>query len=502
VLPFGHLNKKLLGGRAMAQLTFQFFRELFPNATDELRAEMADQSEELFQDFKISDSVDRLSYFLAQVAHESGGGTVLVENLNYSAKRLTEVWPKRFPTVASAQPYAKNQQKLANKVYAGRLGNGDEASGDGYRFRGRGLIQITGRSNYALIGTLCGLDLVNSPDLAADPKHALRVACGFWENRRLNNFADRSDFTGLTKAINGALTGIKERNEWLTRVRALLRKHPDVVETPRADAGIAATPPTDSSTQVSDNTILRLGSKGEQVRALQQALVNLNYHPGAVDGSYGSLTQREVLQFQADNGLPLTGEVDASFWQALNGASPNTVAPERAAATPDTLRALGSQIVKDGDKTNIVGMISTALGALGITNSAVVNMANSTTQQLQTISPELRQTLLDLRKIIPADALAANPVLKQVYAALDMLPAGTGSMRTIFDLLPGFFTDGVLHTGSQGLAAVAMSVIPGFGGSAAALALGLITSWLGKRIVTQRTDDHKDGSHTGLPGNQ
>ena len=112
----------------------------------------------------------RLSSFLAQTGYESGQFNRLVENLNYTTpQRLMSVWPKRFPTQASALPYVSNEAKLANFVYANRLGNGDMASGDGYLFRGRGIIQITGRSNYAAVGTALGLNLLGNPDLLMQP---------------------------------------------------------------------------------------------------------------------------------------------------------------------------------------------------------------------------------------------------------------------------------------------------------------------------------------------
>lgn len=164
-------------------------------------------------------SNDRLASFLAQTAHESGSFNQLEENLNYStAKRLVAVWPKRFPTEASAAPFVRNPQLLANRVYAARNGNGPEASGDGWRYRGRGLIQITGRSNYAEAGKGIGLDLVAQPELLLQPQHAAMSAAWFWASRGLNALADDrtddsdlEDFTRITKIINGGTVGLNER---------------------------------------------------------------------------------------------------------------------------------------------------------------------------------------------------------------------------------------------------------------------------------------------------
>lgn len=164
------------------------------------------------------DSPPRMAAFLAQVAHESGQLTRLTENLNYSAKRLMQVWPKRFPTLERAHAYEKNPQRLANLVYADRLGNGNEASGDGWRFRGRGLIQLTGRSNYRAAGRGIGLDLEQAPDILEQPEPAALSAAWFWESHGLNPLTDNratdddtEDFIAITRRINGGTVGLKER---------------------------------------------------------------------------------------------------------------------------------------------------------------------------------------------------------------------------------------------------------------------------------------------------
>jgi putative chitinase len=462
----------------MLALDTDFFRDVFPNASDEIVEEMGEQADRLLEEFGVSDSPDRLAYFLAQLDHESNGATTLVEKLSYSAQRLTEVWPKRFPTLAKAQPFARNEQKLANKVYAGRLGNGDEASGDGFRFRGRGMIQITGRSNYHAIGQIVGLDLTEDPDLASSPRHLLRVACGYWRFRNnLNRFADRHDFTGLTEAINGGRIGLNDRIARLGRVNKIIEKRSvDTLPHPSEEEVVAPLPTT---TPRADFAILRRGARGEQVRALQQALVNLGFHPGGIDGVFGSLTEREVVSFQLNNQLRPTGQVDAEFWRTLNTATPNSLSPERTTATPETLRALGSAIVADGDKMNQLGWMATIFGALGITNSAAVNLPTTTA------APAAGQASLGFEG-------ASNAL----YTLVQNAPQGT-HLRTIFDLLPTFFTDGNLNTASKGVAELATSIFPGLGGSSLSLILGLFVSYYARRVVAQRTADHRDGSNTG-----
>lgn len=174
-------------------------------------------------------SPQRMAAFLAQIAHESRNLQSLEENLRYSAKRLREVWPKRFPDAATAQAYAGNPEKLANRVYAGRLGNGDEASGDGWTYRGRGLIQLTGRSNYASCTTALGVDLIRYPDRLLEPDTAARSAAWFWSSRGLNQLADHEpgdedeqDFARITTIINGGKTGLSARMEIWERTREAL----------------------------------------------------------------------------------------------------------------------------------------------------------------------------------------------------------------------------------------------------------------------------------------
>jgi putative chitinase len=164
-------------------------------------------------------TVPRTCAFLAQTGFESSQFNRLVESLYYkSAARLMKVWPKRFPTEAAAQPYVADEERLGNFVYANRLGNGDAASGDGYLFRGRGIIQITGRSNYAAAGKVLGLDLVAHPELLIDPRNAAMSAAWFWKSRGLNELADDrtddndlEDFRKITFLINGGYQGLAER---------------------------------------------------------------------------------------------------------------------------------------------------------------------------------------------------------------------------------------------------------------------------------------------------
>lgn len=171
----------------------------------------------------------RMAAFLAELAHESGQMKRLVENLNYSAQRLMAVWPARFPTLDKAKLYERNPEKLANYVYAKRLGNGDETSGDGWRYRGRGLIQLTGRGNYFAAAQAIGQPLIEQPELLEQPEPAAPSAAWFWKSHGLNELADdqnddndTEDFKTITKRINGGTVGLKERMAFWDKAKTVL----------------------------------------------------------------------------------------------------------------------------------------------------------------------------------------------------------------------------------------------------------------------------------------
>jgi len=152
----------------------------------------------------------RVAAFLAQTAHESGGYTALHENLNYTAQSLCRVWPSHF-NAEIADQYAHNPEKIANRAYAGRMGNGDEASGDGWNFCGRGLLQVTGRVNYQAFADSVGMAINDVPAFLQTFEGAVQSACWFWENNNLNQYADSGDFVTMTKKINGGTLGLDDR---------------------------------------------------------------------------------------------------------------------------------------------------------------------------------------------------------------------------------------------------------------------------------------------------
>jgi putative chitinase len=176
---------------------------------------------ETFEKYGIN-TEKRQAAFIGQCMHESGGFKLLEENLNYSAKALMATWPSRFPTEEMANQYARNPEKIANKVYGGRMGNADESSGEGWLYRGRGIKQLTGKENYQRCSEALGVDLVENPDLLLDPKYATLSAGWFWNKHNLNDLADKSDIETMTKRINGGLLGLDARKAAIHKAESVL----------------------------------------------------------------------------------------------------------------------------------------------------------------------------------------------------------------------------------------------------------------------------------------
>lgn len=184
-------------------------------------ASWAEPLAETFERFEINTPA-RQAAFIGQCSHESGNFKTLQENLNYSAKGLHATWPNRFPSEEAAMPYNRNPEKIANKVYGGRMGNGDEASGEGWRYHGRGLIQLTGKANYQAAGEALGVDLVGDPNIVATPRFAALTAGWFWKTHGLNELADKAEHTAITKRINGGTLGLDDRIAHTNQALAVL----------------------------------------------------------------------------------------------------------------------------------------------------------------------------------------------------------------------------------------------------------------------------------------
>lgn len=190
------------------ELTLQQLRQMVPGMpySDHWHEALA----QLLPDYEIN-TAQRIAAFVAQCAHESGNFVFIKENLNYKAESLRKVFPKYFPTDELAQAYAKRPEMIANRVYGNRMGNGDEHSGDGYRYCGRGLIQLTGRTNYENFAASLEISPEEAAEYLATFEGAAQSACWFWENNNLNVEADAGDIKKMTKKINGGYIGLEDR---------------------------------------------------------------------------------------------------------------------------------------------------------------------------------------------------------------------------------------------------------------------------------------------------
>jgi len=198
----------------MAEFTFEFTQQKLAQCIpgNPYVSNWFSALNQLLPDYDIS-TPQRVSAFVAQCAHESANFRVLKENLNYRADTLTRIWPRLFP-IDVARDYASRpnkQQAIANRAYANRMGNGDEASGDGWKFSGRGLIQLTGRDNYTWFAASVGITVEEAVEYLMTFEGAAQSACWFWETNSLNQWADKGDIVTLTKRINGGTIGLDDR---------------------------------------------------------------------------------------------------------------------------------------------------------------------------------------------------------------------------------------------------------------------------------------------------
>lgn len=246
------------------------------------------------------DTPERVAAFLAQCSHESANFSRLEENMNYSASALRRVFGRYFKTDAIAKEYARQPEKIANRVYMdanrtkrGALGNVQE--GDGWRFRGRGILQITGRNNYTAFGKTVGMSAEEAAEYIVTTDGSVESACWFWKRGGLNKYVDRGDFETLTKRINGGTIGLADRiHHW-----------------EKAKAVFGGKTNTKTNTKSVPNRMLNAGDKGEDVKMLQKALGLKD------DGYFGPNTKRAVKRFQSRNGLTPDGVAGPNTYAKL-----------------------------------------------------------------------------------------------------------------------------------------------------------------------------------------
>jgi putative chitinase len=191
-------------------ITIEQLQACFPHTKADRIAYFHEGIDQTFQVFDIN-TPQRAAAFLAQTGHESGGLNLTEENLHYKAETLSRLWPRLFPEDVAEEYAAKGPQAIGSRAYGGRMGNGPEETGDGFRYRGRGLIQLTGKDNYAACGDALGMDLVSDPDQVSQNPVAVLSAGWFWDTHHLNSYADQGDMLTITKKINGGTIGLEER---------------------------------------------------------------------------------------------------------------------------------------------------------------------------------------------------------------------------------------------------------------------------------------------------
>jgi putative chitinase len=254
-------------------------------------------------------TVERVAGFIAQCAHESNNFRALEENLSYSADALNRVFPRYFGPAPkrNAAEYARNPEKLANYVYMdefrsaqGRMGN--TQTGDGWRFRGRGLKQLTGRNNYTNFGKTVNMTAEQAAEYVATKKGAIDSACWFWDTAKCNAFADARDIVGLSKRINGGTIGLEDRQRRWNQALQVFGGNftPTAAATPARPAATASRTATTPAARPA-TTILRRGSRGPEVQRMQQALKL------SADGIFGPGTEAALKSWQRANGLTADG---------------------------------------------------------------------------------------------------------------------------------------------------------------------------------------------------
>lgn len=204
-------------------ITLQLLQAVCPKTKSAVLEKYVDPLNDVCDYYEIVNTNERLAAFLAQIGHESGGFNAVRENLNYGAKGLRTTFGKYFPTDELAKQYERQPERIANRVYANRMGNGPESSGDGWRYCGRGLIQLTGKDNYTRFAAALEISIDECVAYMETPAGACSSAGWFWDNNRLNGYCDRGDFIGLTKRINGGTIGLADRKHHYEAALAALQ---------------------------------------------------------------------------------------------------------------------------------------------------------------------------------------------------------------------------------------------------------------------------------------
>lgn len=294
-----------------------------------------------------------VSLFLCNILHETGNLRTIEENLRYTTpERLMKVWPSRFKTVSAAKPYVNNPEKLANNVYANRMGNGNQASGDGWKYRGRSYPQLTGKDAYKSVGNIIGLDLLNKPDLLLDRKNGVLCGAGFWKWKGIK-VGTATTVRDVTIKWNGGTHGLAERQKLF-------------------DAAMKYLP--DSNIDI----VAKRGDRNDTVKTIQSKLNNLGYGLDA-DGAFGLMTRDAIMAFQADNKLkPTVDYIDRESFDFLMTAAKDSIAKTLLEnVTEKELKEKGSEPIKQADNIQKIGLATAGVGAIkGVTDIVPADITN------------------------------------------------------------------------------------------------------------------------------
>ena len=277
-------------------ITVQQLQEMCPNAKN--HSEWVQAMNDIFPKYDIN-TAHRIAGFIAQTAHESNEFNTLSENLNYSADALNKIFPKYFVKAGrDAQEYHRQPEKIANVIYANRMGNGDEESGDGWFFRGGGILQLTGFNNYWKFGESIGITAPEATRYVRTPEGAIESACWFWSENNINKYCDNDDIVGMTKRINGGTIGLDDRKKHYNHNLTILG-----IDSPEPEA------------ETHGFHLVKRGSKGEDVKRVQEIL---GLTP---DGDFGPGTERSVKYWQEEHGLVPDGIVGPQTFTAMQDES-------------------------------------------------------------------------------------------------------------------------------------------------------------------------------------
>jgi putative chitinase len=381
----------------MAAITEARMREFAPHAhTDIVKALLLYNADDILISGGIVSALI-LSHFMAQCYVETAGFSTLTENLHYTAARLRQEWPKKFLTLAQAQTVAGDPVKTADEVYGGRMGN--NRLGDGYKYRGGGLLDMTGKNNYTNATKKTGIDLVGNPDLARDPTTALRVAVSVWKALGCNEPASRDNGEEVTQLVNGGQNGASERALATDKASAIFLDDPvpshtavGFLSSPSDDADQIAAPPLPAA-PVPMTTL--------QAKQLQQQLKDKSYSPGEIDGNIlGPSTVGSIAELQKQQGLPVTGVVDDATEDAIQDAPPKVVSLDRAMETAASLRAKGSDTIRaaDASKGSANGVLATGVSLVAVSGGSIISSINDQADAIKQVTdhvPGLSDKLSD-----------------------------------------------------------------------------------------------------------